>query len=150
MSAPPDIPSDAELPLLMVRAVKAMVAEITLRTGGPNPAGLTTMHGIAARYLAEHDDVTTVQLAAHLHVTKQSASEIVGLLEAEGFVERHPHPDDGRARVVQLTGAGVAGLARSREVWGELVARWASLIGPGDLAVVRRALEAYLADVADQ
>jgi len=139
--------TDGELPLLMVRAVKAMVADVAARKddGEAAASGLNAMHGIAARYLEGHDDVTAVELAAHLRVTKQSASEIVALLEREGYVQRRPHPDDGRARVVELTDAGRAGLVRSRTLWGDLVADWEALVGPDDLATIRRALEAYLA-----
>ena len=136
--------ADGELPLLMILAVKAMVAEVTAQAPKPAPAGMNVMHGIAARYLEGHTDVTTVELAGHLRVTKQSASEIVGLLEQEGYVRRRPHPADGRARVVELTEEGTAGLARSRARWAALVADWEGLVGPGDLATVRRVLEAYL------
>ena len=135
---------DDELPLLMVRAVKAMVADASARDEAPPATALTVMHGIAARYLERHDDVTTVELAHHLRVTKQSASEIVGALEREGYVERHPHPVDGRARVVQLTDKGSAGLVSARARWNDVVDDWGALVSPGDLACVRRCLEAYL------
>jgi DNA-binding MarR family transcriptional regulator len=128
----------------MIRALKAMVAEVTAQKAEPSAAGMTTMHGIAARYLDDHHDVTTVELAAHLRLTKQSASEIVALLEREGYVRRRPHPLDGRARVVELTDEGAAGLARSRIRWNALVAEWEALVGSEDLATVRRVLEAYL------
>jgi DNA-binding MarR family transcriptional regulator len=135
--------------MLMLRALKAMIAEVTAAAEAPAPAGATLIHGIASRFIDEHDDVTAVQLAAHLHVTKQSASEIVGLLEREGFVQRHPHPKDGRARVLELTDAGREGLAASRRRWDAVVARWGELAGPDDLTVVRQALEAYLLQVPD-
>ncbi|MDQ6697275.1 MAG: MarR family transcriptional regulator [Actinomycetota bacterium] len=136
--------ADGELPLLMVLAVKAMVAEVEAKRERPKVAGMTTMHGIAARYLDGHAGVTTVELAAHLRVTKQSASEIVGLLEREGYVRRRPHPVDRRARVVELTARGTAGLRRSRARWQALVRDWEALVAPADLAIVRRVLEAYL------
>ena len=137
-------PVDEELPLLMVRALKAMIAEVAAQDAAPHPSGLTAMHGIAVRYIAERVDVTTVELAAHLRVTKQSASEIVGALEREGYVERRPHPLDGRARVVELTDSGRAGLATSRARWRVLVADLEALVGPDDVATVRRVLEAFL------
>ena len=144
VTADPGHPVDEELPLLMVRAVKAMVAEVAARHDTPNPTGLTAMHGIAVRYIAERADVTTVELAAHLRVTKQSASEIVGALEREGYVERRPHPLDGRARVVELTESGWSGLQRSRARWRSLVSDLEALVGPDDVATVRRVLEAFL------
>ena len=134
----------AELPFLMIRAVKAMVTKFTSEGDQPSTARLTTMHSIAARYFESHVDVTTVELASDLRVTKQSASEIVTLLDREGYVRRRRHPADGRARVVELTDDGVAGLARSRSRWDALVAEWESLVGPESLATLKRALEAYL------
>lgn len=135
-----------ELPHLMIRALKAMVADVTARKGEAAPAthGLTAVHGIAARYIEANEDVTVVELAAHLRVTKQSASEIVAALEREGGVVRRPHPADGRARVIELTDFGRAGLVESRKRWGELIADWQDVVEPGDLDVVARALEAYL------
>lgn len=135
-----------ELPHLMIRALKAMVAEVTARKAEDEPTthGLTAVHGIAARYIDTHEDVTVMELAAHLRVTKQSASEIVAALEREGGVVRRPHPADGRARVIELTDFGREGLARSRARWTELVEEWQDLVAPGDLEVVARALEAYL------
>lgn len=138
---------DEELPLLMIRAVKAMVADVAARKAedeAVSASGFTAVHGIAARYIEGHADVTIVELAAHLRVTKQSASEIVGALEREGYVARRPHPADGRARVVELTDKGAVGLARSRRLWAEVMADFEALVGPGDLDVVARALEAYL------
>jgi len=136
-----------ELPQLMIRALKAMVADVAARRDDPEPPthGLTAVHGIAARYIEANDDVTVVELAAHLRVTKQSASEIVAALEREGGVVRRPHPADGRARVIELTDFGREGLVESRKRWGALIAEWEDLVEPGDLVVVARALEAYLA-----
>ena len=149
LPAPAETPAtaaavDEELPLLMVRALKAMVAEVAAQDDTPNTSGLTAMHGIAVRYIAERSDVTTVELAAHLRVTKQSASEIVGALEREGYVERRPHPLDGRARVVELTTSGRAGLVRSRARWTLLVRDLEQLVGSAEVATVRRVFEAFL------
>lgn len=135
---------ETELPLLMVQVLKAMIEEIT---GGPHHhdhQGMTPMHSIAVRYLDARDDVTTVELAEFLRVTKQSASEIVAVLEREGVVRRRPHPEDGRARIVELTAAGRSGLGTSRDRWNEIVRGWEAVAGADDVAVVRRALERYL------
>lgn len=136
-------PPDSELPLLMALVVKAMVARLT-ELAGTAGSGLTVVHALAMRHVAEHREVTTTELAAHLRVTKQSASEIVALLEGNGFVHRRPHPADRRARVVELTDEGAAGLARSRGRWRALVEEWQDLVGAEELATVRRVLEAYL------
>ena len=135
--------ADEELPLLLVRVAKALVAEATATAENPS-SGFTVAHAIAMRYVAGTDGPTTVGLAAHLHITKQSASEIVGALEEGGYVRRRPHPSDGRARIVELTSAGEAALARSRARWADIGAAWEGRAAAADLVALRRALEAYL------
>jgi DNA-binding MarR family transcriptional regulator len=141
---------DHELPLLMIRAAKDMAQRLADDSAASSSGtGLTPVHGIAARYLQDHRDVTTVELAEHLRITKQSASEVVAALEKGRYVRRRPHPDDGRARVVELTAEGRRGVARSRSRWARLVAEWEQEVGAADLAVVRRALERYLGEEPD-
>lgn len=131
--------------MLMIRAVKAMVAEVTARCDdGDGPAGYTPMHGIAARYIADNERVTPGELAAHLRITKQSVSEIIAALEAGGYVQRLPHPDDGRARILRLTARGVTDLEKSRARWHELMLEWQAELQPDDLDTVARALQTYL------
>jgi DNA-binding MarR family transcriptional regulator len=43
------------------------------------------------------------ELADQLQITKQSVNDLLGHLEARGYLTREPDPDDGRARVVRLT-----------------------------------------------
>ena len=92
------------------------------------------MHGLVTRYLDRHDDVTIIELADHLHVTKQSASELVGALEAGGYVRRRPNPADRRSRFLELTAKGRQGLTRSRDRWRRIEAEWASTAGDDALA----------------
>ena len=51
---------------------------------------------------------TTVQLAAHAGMTKQSMHETVSHLEQHGYLTREPDPRDARGRLVRLTPAGRA------------------------------------------
>jgi len=141
-----------ELPVLVVRAAKALVEQAKRETEPPGASDgdeavepLTVVHGLAIRYLDQRADVTAVELAHHLGVKKQSASEIVGTLEQRGLVLRNPHPEDGRARALELTAAGRAKLEASRARWREVEENWADLVGSEELRHVRLALEAYLA-----
>ena len=45
-------------------------------------------------------------LARASGVTEQTMSRVVARLERSGYVERHPHPDDGRRHEVVLTDEG--------------------------------------------
>ena len=46
------------------------------------------------------------QLAAELYLEKSTASRVVDALERKGYVQRTPHPEDGRALLLVLTPAG--------------------------------------------
>jgi DNA-binding MarR family transcriptional regulator len=139
------IPDD-DLLLLLVRTGKAVVDRLRAEAGAKGST-LTVVHGLAASYLVGRDDVTTVELARHLGITKQSASEVVNALEAAGTLRRAPHPTDRRARVLLLTDEGLAKLQANRLRRAAVEREWAELVGADRLEIVRDALEAYL--VAD-
>jgi DNA-binding MarR family transcriptional regulator len=46
------------------------------------------------------------ELAEQAHVTKQAMRYTVNQLEAAGYVERVPDPNDGRAKIIRLTERG--------------------------------------------
>lgn len=135
---------DEDLVLLLVRTGKAVVDRLRAEHPDPSSGPLTVVHGLAAHYLRGRDDVTTVELARHLGITKQSASEVVAALEHEGMVRRAPHPTDGRARVLLLTKQGLAKLADARRRRKRIEDEWIAIVGEEQLDVVRHALTAYL------
>jgi DNA-binding MarR family transcriptional regulator len=55
-------------------------------------------------------------LAGTLAVTPRRVTALVDALEADGLVERTPHPTDGRSTVVTLTPAG---RSHQAEIWME-------------------------------
>jgi DNA-binding MarR family transcriptional regulator len=145
-----DAGAEDELVVLLIRTAKAVVDG--MRAEHPDRAAsspLTPVHGLAARYLVGRDDVTTVELARHLGITKQSASEVVSALEKTGTVRRAPHPSDGRARVLLLTDEGTAKLEEGRRRWRRVEHEWAALVGQDRLDVVRDVLERVLAADVD-
>jgi DNA-binding MarR family transcriptional regulator len=87
------------------------------------------------------DGLRPTELAAQLQITKQSVNDLVGHLEARGYVVRKADPADGRARVVRLT-------AKGRRLEGTINAhaqgaeeRIADMLGPRPFAQLRDALE---------
>jgi len=135
---------DDELVVLVVRAAKAIVDRFRVEGPGEASSPMTVVHGLAARYLVGRDDVTTVELAGCLGITKQSTSEVVALLEHSGIVRRVPHPSDRRSRVLLLTDEGAAKLEQGKRRWTEVEDEWARLVGRDALDIVREALKAYL------
>ena len=71
--------------------------------------------------LFRHGDLTVGELAAYERVQPPSMTRHVNALEAEGYVEKHPHATDGRVVVVQLTASGREPgrwpTARRRDEW---------------------------------
>lgn len=101
--------------------------------------GLRPAHGYAFTRLAP-DGATATELAAHLGVTKQAASQLVDELVRKGYVERRPHPEDARARLVVLTERGRACTRAAEESAAEAVRPWVELLGEGEMRVLRERL----------
>ncbi len=57
---------------------------------------------------------STSQLAELERVRPQSMGQTVAELEAQGLIERHPDPADGRRALIELTDAGRAELLEDR------------------------------------
>jgi DNA-binding MarR family transcriptional regulator len=89
---------------------------------------LRPAHGFAFVRLAPNG-ATAAELAEHLGVTKQAASQLVDELVAKGYVERHPHATDARARMVVLTERGWA-CTRAADVAAALAVQpWIAALG---------------------
>ncbi|WP_034272133.1 MarR family winged helix-turn-helix transcriptional regulator [Actinospica robiniae] len=65
--------------------------------------------------LAERGALRLGELTATEQVSQPAITQMVTKLEAEGLVERHPDPRDGRAVLVRLTPAGRAIVTARRE-----------------------------------
>lgn len=105
--------------------------------------GLRPAHGFAFARLAP-DGATVTELAAHLGVTKQAASQLVGEIVRKGYAERRAHPVDARARLVVLTERGWACTRAAEEAAAAVVRGWAGVLGEGEV----RALRDQLARIA--
>ncbi|MFH8661328.1 MarR family winged helix-turn-helix transcriptional regulator [Streptomyces afghaniensis] len=105
--------------------------------------GLRPAHGFAFARLAP-DGATVTDLAAHLGVTKQAASQLVDEMVRKGYAERRPHPEDARARLVVLTGRGWACTRAAEEAAAEAVREWGDVLGETEV----RALGGQLLRIA--
>jgi DNA-binding MarR family transcriptional regulator len=105
--------------------------------------GVRPAHGFAFARLAP-DGATVTDVAAHLGVTKQAASQLVEELVRKGYVERRPHPGDARARLLVLTELGWACTRAAEEAAADAVRAWAEVLGEGEM----RALRTRLASIA--
>ncbi|MDX6265140.1 MAG: hypothetical protein QOH84_6828, partial [Kribbellaceae bacterium] len=99
--------------ILLILADQEFVRELraTLATEGFEDQGRSD--GFVLRTLSRAP-ATISTLAARLDITKQGAAQIIDDMERRGYVERHPDPTDGRARLIHLSQRGKAALAAAR------------------------------------
>ncbi|MGX1565920.1 MarR family winged helix-turn-helix transcriptional regulator [Streptomyces sp. NPDC055506] len=101
--------------------------------------GLRPAHGFAFARLAP-DGATVTDLAVHLGVTKQAASQLVDEMVRKGYAERRAHPGDARARLVVLTARGWDCTRAAEEAAAEAVREWGVVLGEGEARVLREQL----------
>jgi DNA-binding MarR family transcriptional regulator len=89
---------------------------------------LRPAHGFAFARISA-GGATTADLAEHLGVTKQAAAQLVEELVRKGYVERHPHPHDARARLLGLTETGWAATRAADQAARAAVAPWRQALG---------------------
>ncbi|MFF0143960.1 DNA-binding MarR family transcriptional regulator [Amycolatopsis sulphurea] len=85
--------------------------------------------------------LTPGQLAAKEGVQPPSMTRVIAALEAKGFVERRPHPTDGRQAIVELSEGGLAYVREAisvREAWLD---RQLAELGADEREVLARAAE---------
>ena len=79
-------------------------------------------------------------LAESAQVTKQTASLLVAALEREGFVERVPDPQDGRARLIRLTERGHSASRQAMQAVMGVEREWTEHLGEELAGRLREAL----------
>ena len=70
------------------------------------PWEITPAQSRAVGVLARHGPLRLSELSERLRIAPRSATEVVDALAGRGLVQRQPDPDDRRAILVRLTGAG--------------------------------------------
>ena len=126
------------------RAMEERVLE-ALRDAG---FGITTSQARVFQRISPEGS-RQVDLAAATQLTKQSVGFLVDQLEASGYVERLPDPGDARARLVRITPRGAELVRVGARCVAEVEEAWTDLLGPDDLAQLRRTL-ARLSAATDQ
>jgi DNA-binding MarR family transcriptional regulator len=84
--------------------------------------GLTRARATLLAYLRDQGPTIQSELARALRVSPRNVTGLVNGLEASGLVRRSPHPTDGRAALVELTGDGAraaAALARDEREFAQ-------------------------------
>lgn len=102
-------------------------------------AGLSLAHtNLLAHLDVQGTRITT--LAERVGVTKQAIGNLVGELEAKGYIHREVDANDRRAAVITYTAAGRAFLQDAYDVKREIEAEYAATLGEHGLDELRALL----------
>lgn len=78
--------------------------------------------------------VRLTELASRAQLSLAATSELINELVALDYLTRRPDPQDGRAKLIELTDRGRALLAAAGERVAEIETRWSALVGAADFA----------------
>jgi DNA-binding MarR family transcriptional regulator len=131
--------ADADLAGRAWRAMSALVLDQDRRAAVSEELGLSFARVRALRRLATQPH-TLRALAERLAADPPYVTLMVDDLEQRGLVHRMPHPQDRRAKLVELTAAGRAAAARAEAILDEPPAALRALPAK-DLAALVRSLE---------
>jgi DNA-binding MarR family transcriptional regulator len=95
------------------------------------------------------DGLRPTALAEQLQITKQSVNDLLGHMEARGYLVRLPDPADGRARVIRLTTKGHHLEKTVYDAAGSAERAIAELLGPRRFAQLRHSLEEVVSRISE-
>jgi DNA-binding MarR family transcriptional regulator len=128
-----------DLPVLLLSAARALVDNIDSGVRASGFTDLRPAHGFAFVRLSG-TGATTTELAEHLEITKQAASQMADDLIRKGYVARRPHPTDARARLLVLTEKGQACTRAADEAAARTLELLAASLTAEQVAALRAAL----------
>jgi DNA-binding MarR family transcriptional regulator len=85
-------------------------------------------------------------IAARMGTSRQAVSQLLTAIEAHGYIERIPDPDDRRAVIARHTPAGRRILLAAIEVMLAIEAEYRAILGADGLARLKRLLRRLLAE----
>ena len=93
-------------------------------------------------WLMDDGGTRSTVLAQRAGVTKQAMSQLVRLMERQGYLEQVPDPTDTRAKVVRMTDRGEAVKTACVEVREELNRKVAGVLGVKEAERLEASLDA--------
>ncbi|WP_327149291.1 MarR family winged helix-turn-helix transcriptional regulator [Nocardia sp. NBC_01329] len=131
--------SAQDLPLLLLAAAAEVTDAIHQGVAAAGFGDIRPTHGFAFVRMSP-DGATVGEIAEHLGVTKQAASQLVEELVKKGYAERNPHPADARARLITLTVRGRAATHAADAALARFTEEWGRALGPATSVQLRNAL----------
>ena len=133
--------ADELIPLarLLAMAYRDLIESLHDRLRERGWEGVRPAFGFALR-AAREEPITVTELAALLGTTKQAASKQAAAMIDAGYLALGAGSDDGRQRPLRLSSRGSELLADVEDIYRELEAEWATVIGVQSLRRLRRSL----------
>jgi DNA-binding MarR family transcriptional regulator len=130
----------APLPALLDDLAANSFAEFHVRLREAGHPAIRQGHGCVFRFIHEGGSRLT-DLAESSGLSKQAVGEVVDDLEELGYVERAPDPEDGRAKVIRLTGRGADAHRTALQLFADIERDLAERYGAERVATMRELLE---------
>ncbi|UIP57226.1 hypothetical protein DSM26151_00810 [Agromyces marinus] len=127
----------------VVEHIAVLGREMRRARSAPFAGRVRTAAQLEALFVLAHagGPLTPGELADELGVTPGAVTQVADRLDAEGLVERAPHPTDARSKTLRLSRAAAAEVARyEASVATTLEDRFGAL-GDGELGVLADLLE---------
>jgi DNA-binding MarR family transcriptional regulator len=86
------------------------------------------------------DGVRPGMLAERAGMSKQAMNQLLRSLEALGYLARSDAPDQGRARIVDMTKRGRAAYAKMHDILRDIEREWRAELGPKEFAQLKELL----------
>jgi DNA-binding MarR family transcriptional regulator len=132
-------PSDNHIGQLLRDGLARFEEELIFATPPLGGHDLRPTHNHVLRHL-DRDGTRASVIAQRAGLTRQAITMIVDELEEAGVVRREPDPDDGRAKRIVYTEAGLRAFDESRERIAEIERRWRNELGARRWNELRAAL----------
>lgn len=121
-----------------------------LRTFEDRPDMTMAQFDMLAQLSRHPDGMTSSDLARALLVTAGNVTGLAERLEARGWVERRPHPNDGRARVLVLSAEGAEVARREIAAHERKIVEVMGALSDSALTRMNRDLERLSASLDEQ
>ena len=103
--------------------------------------GLSVTRGKALKYLRERGPVNQRELASLFGYAPRSITDLIDGLERDGLAKRKDDPTDRRAKLVEITSAGLDAAETAMESYGRMIERIFGALDTVDRAEMVRLLE---------
>lgn len=128
-----------DLGILAASLLYPVQAEVLAELAAAGHSKLRTCHGVVLGHLANSDERLT-RLAELCSQPKQYILRLIDELEALGYVERRPDPQDRRGKLIAVTERGRAQQDDAALILARIEARHADRVGHEKYAQFRRLL----------